>query len=81
MGLARCDMSVLDDFARMRRYRNRASEFELLAEAEPLLEARLRYRMIAQHYRELADREERSDKGRMAQTLELLRLKRRQAAE
>ena len=81
MGLARCDMSVLDDFARMRLYRNRASEFELLAEAEPLPEARLRYRMIAQHYRELADREERSDKARMAQTLELLRLKRRQAAE
>ena len=79
--LARCDMSVLDDFARMRLYRNRASEFELLAEAEPLHEARLRYRIIAQHYRALADRDERSDKARMAETLELLRLKRRQAAE
>jgi hypothetical protein len=62
-------------------YRNCASEFELLAEAEPLPEARLRYRTIAQHYRELADRDERSDKARMAETLELLRLKRRQAAE
>jgi len=29
-------MSVLDDFARMRLYRKRASEFELLAETEPL---------------------------------------------
>ena len=45
-------MSVLDDFARMRFYRNRASEFELLAEIEPLPEVRLRYSIIAQHYRE-----------------------------
>jgi hypothetical protein len=74
-------MSVLDDFARMRLYRNRASEFELLAEAEPRPKARLRYRIIAQHYRELADRDERADKARMAQTLELLRLKRQEAAE
>ena len=75
------DMSVLDDFVRMRLYRNRALEFELLAEAEPLPDARLRFRIIAQHYRELADREERSDKARTAQRLELLSLKRRQAAE
>ena len=74
-------MSVLDDFVRMRLYRERASEFELLAEAEPLPDARLRFRIIAQHDRELADREERSDKARAAQRLELLRLKRRQAAE
>jgi hypothetical protein len=74
-------MSLLDDFARMRLYRNRAFEFELLAEAEPLPEARLRYRIVAQHYRELADREERPDKARAAQTLEQLRLKRREAAE
>ena len=74
-------MSVLDDFARMRLYLNRASEFELLAETEPLPEVRVRYRIIAQHYRELADREERTDKARMAQALELLRLKRRVAAE
>jgi hypothetical protein len=65
----------------MRLYRTRASEFELLAEAEPLPEARLRYRIVAQHYRELADREERADKARAAQTLEQLRLKRREAAE
>ena len=74
-------MSVLDDFARMRLYRTRASEFELLAETEPLREARRRYRIIARHYRELANREEQADKARMAQHLELLRLKRREAAE
>ncbi len=74
-------MSVLDDFARMRLYRNRASEFELLAEAEPLPEARLCYRVVARHYRELADRDERADKAKVAQTLDLLRLKRREAAE
>jgi hypothetical protein len=74
-------MSVLDDFARMRLYRKRASEFELLAETEPLSAARLGYRIVARHYSELADREERSDKARMAEHLELLRLKRREAAE
>jgi hypothetical protein len=71
----------LDDFARMRPYRERASEFELLAETERLSEVRLRYRFIARHYRELADREERSDKDRLAEHLELLRLKRREASE
>jgi hypothetical protein len=60
----------------MRFYRNRASEFELLAEAEPVPEARLRYRIIARNYRELADRDERSDKASMAETLEQLKLKR-----
>ena len=55
-------MSVLDDFARIRLYRERASEFELLAETEQLSEVRLRYRIVARHYRELADREEQSDK-------------------
>src|SRR5262249_7128682 len=74
-------MSVLDDFARMRLYRTRASEFELLAETEPLSEARFRYCIIARHYRELADREERADKAKVTEHLELLRLKRREAAE
>ena len=74
-------MSLLDDFSRMRLYRKRASEFELLPETEPLHEARLRYRIVAHHYNELADREEQSDKARMAEHLELLRLKRREAAE
>jgi hypothetical protein len=74
-------MSVLDDFARMRLYQTRASEFGLLAETEPLREVRLRYRIIARHYRELANREERGDQARMAQHLEMLKLKRRKAAE
>jgi len=65
----------------MRLYGTRASKFELLAETEPLREARLRYRIIARHYRELANREEQADKARMARHLELLKLKRRKAAE
>jgi hypothetical protein len=78
---AACDVSLLDDFARMRLYRERASEFELLAESELLPGVRLRYRIIARHYRELADRDERSDKARMAEHLALLKLKRQEAAE
>ncbi len=74
-------MSVLDDFVRMRLYRERASESELLAETELLPDVRLRYRIIARHYSELANREEQSDKARMAEHLELLRSKRREAAE
>jgi len=74
-------MSVLDDFARMRLYRERASEFELLAETEPYSKARLRYRIVARHYRELADREEQSDKVRVAEHLKMLKLQRREAAE
>ena len=74
-------MSVLDDFARIRLYRERASEFELLAETEQLSEVRLRYRIVARHYRELADREEQSDKKRMAERIKQLRLKREEAAE
>jgi hypothetical protein len=74
-------MSVLDDFARMRLYRNRATEFEELADKALVPSAQRRYRTIARHYRELADREERADKARMAEHLELLRLKRREAAE
>jgi hypothetical protein len=78
---AACDVSLLDDFARMRLYRERASEFELLAESEPLPEVQLRYRIMARHYRELADRDERSDKARIAEHLKLLKLKRQEAAE
>jgi hypothetical protein len=74
-------MSVLDDFVRMRLYRERASEFELLGENEPLSEVRLRYRIIARHYRELADRDARNDKAKMAERLEMLKLARREAAE
>jgi len=57
-------MSVLDDFARMRLYRERASEFELLAETEVSHDVRLRYRIVARHYRELVEREEQADKAR-----------------
>ena len=53
-------MSVLDGFVRMRLYRERASEFELLAETEDSPEVRLRYRIVASHYRELVEREERT---------------------
>jgi hypothetical protein len=74
-------MSVLDDFARMRLYRTRASEFELLAESEPFPEARLRYRIIARHYKEMAERRERADKARVAEHLKMLKLNRREAAE
>jgi hypothetical protein len=71
-------MSVLDDFARIRLFRERASEFELLAETEALANVRLRYRMIARHYRELAEREEQADKARMANRIARLRLQRQQ---
>ena len=74
-------MSVLDDFIRMRLYRERASEFELLAEIGSLSSARLRYRIVARHYREPANREEQSDKARVAEHLELLKLKRRDSQQ
>jgi hypothetical protein len=74
-------MSVLDDFVRMRRYRKRASEFELLADAEVSSDVRLRYRIVAQHYRELAEREEQADKARITDRIERLRLQRRQTAQ
>ncbi len=73
-------MSVLDDFARMRLYRKRASEFELLADVEQSPNVRLRYRIIARHYRELANREQQADKAKMAQRIEQLREQREQSA-
>jgi hypothetical protein len=73
-------MSVLDDFARMRLYRTRASEFELLADAEVSPDLQRCYRTIARHYCELADREEQADEARMAERVEQLRLRRQQAA-
>ena len=69
-------MSVLDYFVRMRLYRERTLEFELLAETEDRSDVRLRYRIVARHYRELAEREEKADKARMAKRLEQLRLQR-----
>jgi hypothetical protein len=73
-------MSVLDDFARMRLYRKRASDFELLADTEPLSGARLRYRIIARHYKDLADREEQADQARLAERIKRLKLKRQAAS-
>jgi hypothetical protein len=67
-------MSVLDGFVRMRLYRERASEFELLAETEDSPDVRLRYRIVASHYRELVEREEKADKARMAELIERARL-------
>ena len=69
-------MSVLDDFVRMRRYRNRAAEFDELADIEGFSVVGLRYRAIARHYTELAEREETLDKVRTAERLELLKVKR-----
>ncbi len=71
---------MLDDFVRMRFYRKRAAEFEQLAEAVPTHHVQDRYRVIASHYKELADRLEQTDRARMADRLELLRLKRQKAA-
>jgi len=73
-------MSVLDDFTRMRVYRERASEFELLAETEDSLDVRLRYCIVGRHYRELAEREEKADKARTAARLERLRIQRQKPA-
>jgi hypothetical protein len=73
-------MSVLDDFARIRLYRERSLEFELLAESEVSPDVGHRFRIVARHYRDLADREERADKARVAGRLERLRLERQQNA-
>src|SRR5215472_5341605 len=73
-------MFVLDGFVRMRLYRERASEFELLAETEDSPEVRLRYRIVASHYRALIEREEKADKAMMAELIERARLQRQQAA-
>ena len=73
-------MSVLDDFARILLYRERASEFELLAATEASPNVRLRFRIVARHYRELEEREEQGDKARFAERMERARLQRQQAA-
>jgi len=73
-------MSVLDVFARIRLYRERAAEFHWLADNEHVPSVRRRYRAIARHYSELADQEEQSDKARMAERLRQLKLQREEAA-
>ena len=66
-------MSVLDDFARMRLYRKRAAEYEQLSDSALAPDVQRRYRTIARHFRDLADREERSDQAQFEKRLELLR--------
>jgi hypothetical protein len=73
-------MSVLENFVRIRLYRKQAAEFDWLADTASLASAQRRYRIIARHYGELADREEQADKARMAKRLRELRLKRQDAA-
>jgi hypothetical protein len=73
-------MSVLDNFGRIRAFGKRALEFEWLADNEAVPSVRLRYRTIAGHYHELAEREEQADQARVAECLERLRLQRQQAA-
>jgi hypothetical protein len=74
-------MSVLDDFERMRLYRKRAADFQWLADNALVPSVQRRYRTIARHYSELADREEQSDKTRMVERLQRLRHKREEAAK
>jgi hypothetical protein len=73
-------MSILDDFLRIRLYRKQAAEFQWLADNASIAGVQRRYRAVARHYSELADREERADKARMAERLKQLRLKREQSA-
>ena len=54
-------------------------EFEWLADNEAVPSIRLRYRTIARHYHELAEREEQADQTRVAECLGRLRLQRQQA--
>jgi hypothetical protein len=58
-------MSVLDDFMRMRESRKRAAGYEHAA-ADPSLPANVRTRfvLIANHYRVVADGEERAELAR-----------------
>ena len=58
-------MSVLDDFIRMRQLRERAADYEKAA-FDPSLptNVRTRYVLIANHYKVLADGEERAERAR-----------------
>jgi hypothetical protein len=72
-------MSLLDDFERMRVYREKAAEFQRLADEAPTPRA-APLPVIARHYSELADREEQADKAKMAERLAGLK-REREAAE
>ena len=71
-------MSVLDDFLRMRLYRKQAAEFQSLADNALVPIVQRRYRTIARHYSELAEREEQADKRRVAARLEQIRRERQE---
>ena len=73
-------MSGLDDFLRIRLYRKQAAEFQWLADNASIASVQRRYRAVARHYSELADREVRADKARTAERLRQLRLRREEAA-
>src|SRR5262249_42539957 len=73
-------MSAWDDFLRIRLYGKQAAEFQWLADNASIASVQRRYRAIACHYSELADREERADKARMAERLRQLKQKREEAA-
>jgi hypothetical protein len=51
-----------------------------LADDEVSLAVQRRYRIVASHYRELAEREEQADKARIAERIARVRLERRQTA-
>jgi hypothetical protein len=57
-------MSVLDDFVRKRDLRKRAAEYDRIA-ADPSLptNVRTRFVLIANHYRVLADWDERTERA------------------
>jgi len=74
-------MSLLDDFERMRVYREKAADFQRLADDAPIPSVQRRYRVIARHYSELADREEQADKARMAERLARLKRERERAEQ
>jgi hypothetical protein len=63
----------------MRLYRKQAAEFQWLVDNASVLGVQRRYRSIARHYSELADREEQADKTKVAERLAQLRLKRQEA--
>jgi hypothetical protein len=50
----------------------------VLADAEVSPEVQRRYRIVARHYRELAEREEQADKARMAERIERVKFQRQE---
>lgn len=73
-------MSVLDDFLRIRLYRKQAAEFQWQADNASDPSVQRRYRSIARHYSDLADREEQADKRRVVERLERIRRERQEGS-